>query len=80
MNVSYYAMVCPVCGSGKLESRGNDKGEGEWETMEFYYCPNCEDQFTVTYHAGAIYEKMQESVWNMMKRKREQKGQECDDE
>lgn len=68
-----YDVKCPVCGEINLDYRGHDSGDGEWETMEFYYCPQCDEQFTITYHAGAIYEKMQESVWNMMKRKREER-------
>lgn len=75
---SIYTIKCPVCGSQYLEYRGSDKGEGEWETMAFYYCEDCEDQFTLTYHFGAIYEKMQESVWDMMKRKKEQRERDED--
>jgi transposase-like protein len=78
--MSYYAIVCPVCGNNRLESRGSDKCEGEWETMEFYYCDECEEQFTLTYHFGAIYEKMQESVWEMMKRKKELRERDGDEE
>jgi uncharacterized protein with PIN domain len=63
---------CPVCGYNNLESRGSDVGE-KWETMEFYYCPQCDDQFTLLYHFGTIYDKMQDIM-----RKKEQQACEED--